>query len=251
MTRILVIERRADARACALLATEGFTVVTAVALHEALHVVATFPLEMVLLEVAVLSPEVVGACRALEPRHRRRSQCSRRPAPSATRSTRSPLVLTSSSRSPWVPTSSSPASAALRRRVPVVPDTERDLIAIGPVLLDRARRELFVHGQLVVVPRREFDIAEILMRAPGRVVTRQAIVRELWGSMRGTKSLDVQVGRLRNRLAAAEGRRRIETVRGVGFRFLDDSDERAVPVAPPIAPMVIDLTTEVEEPASQ
>jgi DNA-binding winged helix-turn-helix (wHTH) protein len=64
----------------------------------------------------------------------------------------------------------------------------------------------------------------LLMRDAGRVVSRRSIVQELWGSLHDTKSLDVQVGRLRARLAAVEGRRRIVTVRGVGYRFLTDDD---------------------------
>ena len=60
------------------------------------------------------------------------------------------------------------------------------------------------------------------MRDAGRVVPRRQLVHELWGTVRDTKSLDVQVGRLRHRLAEIEGVQRIVTVRGVGFRFLTD-----------------------------
>jgi DNA-binding response OmpR family regulator len=127
---------------------------------------------------------------------------------------------------------------ALLRRTPPPIEPDADHITIGPILLDMARRELFVHGELVRVPRREFDIAEILMREAGRVVTRQRIVRELWGTVRDTKSLDVQVGRLRIRLADAEGRRRIVTVRGVGFRLLTDNDPELEPVPTAPAPLL-------------
>jgi DNA-binding winged helix-turn-helix (wHTH) protein len=116
------------------------------------------------------------------------------------------------------------------RRNPPAAEVTTDSIVVGPIVLDNARRELFVHGTPIRVPRREFDIAELLMRDAGRVVTRQKIVRELWGTVRDTKSLDVQVGRLRSRLASAEGRRRILTVRGVGFRFLVDDDPELEPV---------------------
>ncbi|MGH7489002.1 MAG: winged helix-turn-helix domain-containing protein [bacterium] len=50
-------------------------------------------------------------------------------------------------------------------------------------------------------------------------MTRDSLVRELWGTPRDTATLDVQVRRLRARLVAEEGRRRIVTVRGVGYRF--------------------------------
>src|SRR5262245_40974689 len=103
-------------------------------------------------------------------------------------------------------------------------DTAPDIITIGPIRLDLARRELTVRGDRIPLPRREFDIAELLMQDAGRVVPRRVIVRELWGSMRDTKSLDVQVGRLRNRLSKAAGCPCIFTVRGLGFRFASDGE---------------------------
>jgi len=97
-----------------------------------------------------------------------------------------------------------------------------------------------VCGEVVRLPRREFDIAELLMRHAGRVVPRSEIVREIWGSLRDTKSLDVQVGRLRMRLAVAEGRRRIVTVRGIGYRMLTDDDSELEPLpAPAFAAMPV------------
>jgi two-component system response regulator RegX3 len=118
---------------------------------------------------------------------------------------------------------------ALMRRAPDLPEASDDLVVVGPIVLDRARREITVRDELVVVPRREFEIAELLMSEAGRVVTRARIVRDLWGAMRDTKSLDVQVGRLRARLSAASGRACIVTVRGVGFRFAtaDELEEEA------------------------
>lgn len=116
-------------------------------------------------------------------------------------------------------------SRALVRRgaLDVVPNDDR--IVVGPIVLDRARRQLTVSGRLVRLPRREFDIAEALMRRAGTVVTRRHLLMELWGGApRDSKTLDVQVGRLRARLAAAEGQRRILTVRGVGYRFVTDDD---------------------------
>lgn len=116
------------------------------------------------------------------------------------------------------------ARALLRRGV--VQEAERgDVVTIGSIVLDRSCRKVTVDGRLVPMPRREFDIAEALMRRAGTVVTRQSLLLELWGGAhRDSKTLDVQVGRLRARLAAAEGRRRILTVRGVGYRFVTDED---------------------------
>jgi DNA-binding response OmpR family regulator len=136
--------------------------------------------------------------------------------------------------------------ALFRRTPPVRAWANADELTVGSVRLDRSRRVLMVGGSGVAVPRREFDIAEMLMRRAPRVVTRDELIRTLWGTSRDTKSLDVQVGRLRARLLAADGRSRIVTVRGVGFRFLDDDEinltgARAVGVADEL---VIDLEVE-------
>jgi len=221
---MMVIERSARLRVSALLVAEGFTVVTAVETREAAEVIETFPLDGVVLEVDALRSEVAVTCGVLR---------AASPIPIAVLTgpfTERDAVDVFTAGADSVigePVGSHELVArvrALLRRAPLTPAEKLDELVVGPIVLDRARRELFVRGELVALPRREFDIAEFLMRAPGRVVTRQNIVRELWGSMRDTKSLDVQVGRLRNRLAAVEGWRRIETVRGVGFRFLGDDE---------------------------
>jgi two-component system, OmpR family, response regulator RegX3 len=113
---------------------------------------------------------------------------------------------------------------ALLRRVPERKEVASEVVTVGPIAIDRARRQLTVHGEVVPLPRKEFDIAELLISRAGTLVPRVQITRELWGSTRDTKTLDVQVGRLRAKLVAAEGRQRIITVRGVGYRFASDDD---------------------------
>ena len=113
---------------------------------------------------------------------------------------------------------------ALLRRVPARTEATSEVVVVGPIALDRARRQLTVNGEVMPVPRKEFDIAEMLMSRAGTLVSRVQMTRELWGSTRDTKTLDVQVGRLRTKLVAAEGRQRIITVRGVGYRFATDDD---------------------------
>jgi two-component system response regulator RegX3 len=121
---------------------------------------------------------------------------------------------------------------AVLRRSPMNPEEAPDVLVVGPIVLDRGRHQLTINGELVRLPRKEFEIAEVLMRSAGLVVTRRDLVRELWGAPRDTKSLDVQVGRLRSRISRIEGAQRIMTVRGVGYRFLTEPlrPETRVPV---------------------
>lgn len=224
MARVLVIERSAAPRVSVLLTTEGFTVVTAVETDEAVEVLATFPVECLLLEVDTLRTETATTCTVL-----RATSAVPIAALTGPFSERDGIAVLTAGADSVIAAAVGDHELvarvrALLRRAPAAQVESPDIISVGRVRLDRARRELFVDGRQIALPRREFDIAELLMAAAGCVVTRQAIVRELWGSMRDTKSLDVQVGRLRNRLAVAEGCRRIETVRGVGFRFLTDDE---------------------------
>jgi DNA-binding response OmpR family regulator len=124
---------------------------------------------------------------------------------------------------------------AVLRRAPSEPTESRDVVVVGPIVLDRGRRQVTVAGMSVPLPRREFEIAEMLMRHAGVVVTRRDLIRELWGAPRDTKSLDVQVGRLRGRLAAVEGLQRIVTIRGVGYRPLTDDSLGDAQPEPPLA----------------
>jgi DNA-binding response OmpR family regulator len=237
MARVLVVERRDAPRAAAVLESEGFTVVTAMQHREASMVIDSFRPEAVVIEATTPGGSVLELCAGL------RAEVAvplvvvclaapERDALAAFGAGVDTVILEPVGRHELVA-----RVRALLRRTPPAGRVDRDRITVGPIVLDAARRELFVNGVAVRVPRREFDIAEILMRDAGRVVTRQRIVRQLWGTVRDTKSLDVQVGRLRARLAEAEGRRRIVTVRGVGFRFLTDDDPELEPL-PPVAPLL-------------
>jgi DNA-binding response OmpR family regulator len=224
MARVLAIEARDHGRVAALFATQEFAVATAAGGREALVAVESYSPSLILLETERIEQTAVRLCERLR---------SITNAPivvvSGACSEREVIAIFAAGADTYIPDSVGPHELvarvrALLRRAPREPEHENATVRVGPVVLDGASRELRVNGTLVVLPRREFDIAELLMRKVGRVVTRDELIRELWGSRRDTKSLDVQVGRLRNRLATAEGRRRIVTVRGVGYRFLGDRE---------------------------
>jgi DNA-binding response OmpR family regulator len=68
--------------------------------------------------------------------------------------------------------------------------------------------------------RKEFRLLELLMRHPGQVLSREQIVRKLWGidADPGSNSVDVHVKNLRRKLIEAGSDDAIETVRGLGYR---------------------------------
>jgi two-component system response regulator RegX3 len=107
--------------------------------------------------------------------------------------------------------------AALRRASPPYPTDA--LVQVGPLTLAPLRHRAWLHGQGIELPDKEFGVLEVLVRNPGRVVTRASLVRELYGSDSAVsnKALDATVRRLRQKLGDA--RQSIVTVRGVGFRL--------------------------------
>lgn len=77
-------------------------------------------------------------------------------------------------------------------------------------------------GGRIELSRRELGILWCLAREDGRIVSRRMLLREVWGfdapERIETRTVDVHVARLRRKLGG-EGRRRIETVRGEGYRL--------------------------------
>jgi len=114
--------------------------------------------------------------------------------------------------------------AALRRapRPGVDPGGPEETIEVGDVLVDVARHEVVVHGSLVPLPLKEFELLELLMLNAGRVLTRDVLIDRIWGPnyFGDTKTLDVHVKRLRSKIEDDPAHpKRIVTVRGVGYRY--------------------------------
>jgi DNA-binding response OmpR family regulator len=78
-----------------------------------------------------------------------------------------------------------------------------------------------VDGSSVRLTRREFELLRYLVQNKNRVVSRDRLLERVWGYERlvETRSVDVHVGRLRGKLLTAG--RQIETVVGLGYRFVD------------------------------
>ena len=78
-----------------------------------------------------------------------------------------------------------------------------------------------VDGESVRLTRREFELLRYLVQNKNRVVSRDRLLERVWGYDRlvETRSVDVHVGRLRGKLGQAG--RQIETVVGLGYRFID------------------------------
>jgi two-component system, OmpR family, response regulator len=91
-----------------------------------------------------------------------------------------------------------------------------DVVTMGRVTLDRGARRVLVEGDEIALTATEFDLLAYLMQHPGRVITRDHLLEEVWGyaSAVGTRTVDVHVAQVRSKLGDASP---IRTVRGVGY----------------------------------
>lgn len=113
--------------------------------------------------------------------------------------------------------------AALRRYPGVPSPTDEALLRSGDVVVDASRHEVRVRDTTVALPLREFELLELLVANAGKVLTRDALMRQVWGQRlaSGTKSVDVHVKRLRAKIEDDPTKpRRIVTVRGVGYKYV-------------------------------
>lgn len=109
--------------------------------------------------------------------------------------------------------------AMLRRRAGSGDGT---LVRLGPLSIDSDTYRVAVAGRTLDLTFKEFELLRFLATRPGRVSTRPALLREVWGYdfYGGTRTVDVHVRRLRAKLGP-EYEHLIETVRGVGYRATD------------------------------
>ncbi|HEX9549602.1 MAG TPA: response regulator transcription factor [Candidatus Limnocylindrales bacterium] len=96
-------------------------------------------------------------------------------------------------------------------------------IEVGTLRLDPRRREATVGERAIELRAREFDLLAALAREPGVVLSREALLEDVWGTdfPGETRTVDVHVSELRKKLGP-DGPT-IESVRGVGYRLIADA----------------------------
>lgn len=110
-------------------------------------------------------------------------------------------------------------TARVRARLRVRPTEESKVLRAGDVSLDLKTRQATVAGETFDLASREFALLETFLRHPGQILSREQLLSHAWGSgERGANVVEVYVGYLRRKL----GDRRIETVRGIGYRLPAD-----------------------------
>ena len=108
--------------------------------------------------------------------------------------------------------------AVLRRRQPAS-GAGAQVLERAALRLDPERHRCFVESTEIELTAKEFALLQGLMMRPGRVMTREQLLDDVWGTDIAvtTRTIDTHLKRLREKLGAAS--HLIETVRGVGYRF--------------------------------
>jgi two-component system response regulator RegX3 len=102
------------------------------------------------------------------------------------------------------------------------PELLPDVLEAGPIRMDVERHVVTVGGEAQKFPLKEFELLEMFLRNPGRVLTRGQLIDRVWGSdyVGDTKTLDVHVKRLRAKLEPDPSEPRyLTTVRGLGYKL--------------------------------
>jgi two-component system, OmpR family, response regulator RegX3 len=112
---------------------------------------------------------------------------------------------------------------AVLRRTSGTSGARQEALEVGGVRLDSDRFEVTVDGQEVRLTRKEFEVLELLMENAGRVLPRETLINQVWGSdyYGDTRTLDVHIKRLRAKCEAdPHNPKHVITIRGLGYKFV-------------------------------
>ena len=98
---------------------------------------------------------------------------------------------------------------------------ENEALKFGELLIDPPRHLVKWRGKRIELTATEFKLLVVLAQRPGRVQSRDQLLRDVWeyNSLIDTRTVDTHVRRLREKLGAAS--RHLDTIRGVGYRFVE------------------------------
>ena len=110
--------------------------------------------------------------------------------------------------------------AVLRRSEPSASQAAKEIIYPN-LTVNLSNYELKLAGNMIEVPPKELELLYILASNPNRVFTREQLLEEVWGFdyFGDSRTVDVHIKRLREKLEGVEGNWQLKTVWGVGYKF--------------------------------
>ena len=111
--------------------------------------------------------------------------------------------------------------AVLRRTAGPAVDTASRRLVFDKLVIDMDAFELLIDGKKVDTPPKEMELLFFLASSPNRVYTRNQLLDEVWGFdyFGDSRTVDVHVKRLREKLEGASEQWSVKTVWGVGYKF--------------------------------
>ena len=110
---------------------------------------------------------------------------------------------------------------ALARRKQVAPDTA---LRMADLILDPATHQVQRSGLPIMLTPREFQFLELLLRNPGRVLTRNRLIEAVWGTERDVEhnTVDVLIRQLRAKIEPPGSVKLVHTIRGIGYTLREE-----------------------------
>lgn len=104
---------------------------------------------------------------------------------------------------------------------PRAPAETKELLRYGEIVIDVPKHEVLISGQRIDLTLTEFKLLTLLAQRCGRVQSREQLLNDVWEyhSPIDTRTVDTHVRRLREKLGSAA--RHLDTIRGVGYRFVE------------------------------
>ena len=199
----------------AYLEQEGYPVISVVTGAEALRVIETEPVRLVVLDLNLPDMDGLDVCRRIRAR-------SLVPVVMLTArdEERDRLAGLETGADDYIGKPFSPRELVARMKAVLrrsEPHSEEELLVLGDIVLRPGAREVGVAGEPIELRPKEFDLLVCLMQNRGAVLSRDVLLERVWGYdyAGGTRTVDVHVAQLRRKLRRPD---LIRTIRGSGYK---------------------------------
>ncbi len=101
------------------------------------------------------------------------------------------------------------------------------VLKVKDIEIDNEKYEIRKNGERIALTLKEFELLKVMIENEGKVLTRDFLLDKIWGYeyIGGTRTVDVHIRHIRQKINDDEGNgRRIETIRGVGYRFISEGE---------------------------
>jgi two-component system alkaline phosphatase synthesis response regulator PhoP len=118
---------------------------------------------------------------------------------------------------------------ALLRRMTNAAPVEVEIIRHGNIVMDLNRHEVYKNDKLKEMPLKEFELLKMLLLNKGKVLSRELLLDKIWGFdyYGETRTVDVHIRYIRQKIEDDDSNPEyIETIRGIGYRFSDRTNEQ-------------------------